>query len=676
MVPYETILKSRTRLLQMIVEGDDPNYILRTLCEDTESFDQTVRCSILTYDSNTNRLHHCAAPRLPDYYTSAIEGLLAGVGVGSCGTAVATKKRIIVDDVMTHEYWAPYVDLASQVGFKACWSQPILNKNGAVLGTFAMYYDEIRSPTEFELELIEGQAHIASLVLDQIRSQETVTKLNRRLDSLTQIQPDLICRFDKNFIITYANSFYYDFLGLPKNEVIGRSMFDFIVAEDHKTIRQKVSKLTPESNTVFSYHHNIKKDGGHQFLQWSSAAHFDGNGKLWEVQAVGRDVTDALEAERELKKQMLRYDQAVKISGIGYWVWDEKESELVYASKEAAEIYGVTPEEYVERCKTLDGFLRYVHPDDVEHYEKVIAAAVDNQTGYEIDARIHMPNGDIRYVYELAEPVFNDNGEFIQTMGTIQDITDRKLAELELIKARQESEGANNSKSEFLANMSHELRTPLNAIIGFSEMLKMSRTMGINQDKVEEYAGDIHNAGKHLLNVINDILDVSKIEADQLSLHEESVNLEGILDACLSMVHLYAEDVGIVIEPFVMENLPNLWGDETRIKQILANLLSNAIKFTDADGKISVSIRNTEDGLVVSVIDTGIGIAEKDIEKALSKFGQVDVSYTRNHDGTGLGLSLVQLLVEMHEGTFILESKIGAGTTATVTFPKDRVLLN
>ncbi len=232
---------------------------------------------------------------------------------------------------------------------------------------------------------------------------------------------------------------------------------------------------------------------------------------------------------------------------------------------------------------------------------------------------------------------------------------------------------ASRAKSEFLANMSHELRTPLNSIIVFSEMIMHERLGEIGNAKYADYAQDIHGAGNHLLHIINDILDLSKVDAGKLELHEELVDVDHMTAACLSIVRVRAQEKGIAVETRIDPEMPPLLADELRLRQALINLVGNAIKFTPDGGSIIVEAsQSVEDEPFLRVIDNGIGIASEDIEKAMEPFGQADSALNRRYDGSGLGLPLTKALVELHKGQFEIDSTVGLGTTVTMTFPQSR----
>ncbi len=256
-----------------------------------------------------------------------------------------------------------------------------------------------------------------------------------------------------------------------------------------------------------------------------------------------------------------------------------------------------------------------------------------------------------------------------------QDLEKKVKARTRALKeAIKEAETMNLTKSEFLANMSHELRTPLNAIIGFSDMIK-GAMFGPLESKYQEYAKDINASGEHLLGVIADILDLSKVEAGELDIKKEEVDVRETAAACATMMSGRAIEAGVTLTFSLDPGLPPLYADPLRLKQILLNLIGNAIKFTPRGGRIIVSGQSINDGGVVLVVkDTGTGIAKQDISKALEKFGQIRDGHTHAHEGAGLGLALAKSLMERHGGTLSIESEIGIGTTVTVTFPPERTI--
>jgi two-component system, cell cycle sensor histidine kinase PleC len=266
------------------------------------------------------------------------------------------------------------------------------------------------------------------------------------------------------------------------------------------------------------------------------------------------------------------------------------------------------------------------------------------------------------------------------TLMSYQSEKDDLIAELEVAKsmsdeARRRAEEANLAKSRFLASMSHELRTPLNAILGFSEVMSGEVLGPLQNPTYREYAGDIHRSGQHLLNLINEILDLSRIEAGRYELSEEALSLLDIAEDCIGMVQLRARAKNINIQQQFEPNLPQVWADEKSMRQVLLNLLSNAVKFTSQGGTVTVKVGWTAGGgQYVAIKDNGPGIAEEEIPVVLSAFGQGSIAIKSAEQGTGLGLPIVQAILAKHDGQFILKSQLREGTEVIAILPATRVL--
>jgi len=265
--------------------------------------------------------------------------------------------------------------------------------------------------------------------------------------------------------------------------------------------------------------------------------------------------------------------------------------------------------------------------------------------------------------------------ERLRTVVSELEETQRRLeaTTTDLTIALDAAAAGDRAKSQFLATMSHELRTPLNAIIGFAEFVGTD-ICGPLSDKQRAYIGDIHRAGTHLLALVNDVLDLSRVDARHLALDEDVVDLGETIDGTLTMVALRAEEAGIELHSAVAADLPLVRADPRRLRQVLLNLLSNALKFTPKGGAVTLTAQRRDATIALAVADTGIGMTPEHIAIALAPFGQVDNRLARRYEGTGLGLPLVKRLVELHGGTLAIDSALGRGTTVTVLLPADHII--
>jgi PAS domain S-box-containing protein len=314
-----------------------------------------------------------------------------------------------------------------------------------------------------------------------------------------------------------------------------------------------------------------------------------------------------------------------------------------------------------------------IHPDDLPIViDRVKRRMAGKEAISRYQIRLRHRDGSYRWMETLATAVEWDGQQ--ASLSWLTDITGRKAMEAEILRSKEAAEFANRTKTEFLAHMSHELRTPLNAIIGFSEVIKGEMFGPVGRPNYIEYAADIHRSGQHLLDLINDILDLSKLEAGKLELRESDVSLSTIVEQCCTLLRSHAGTGQVSIVTDIPDAIPALRGDERALKQVLLNFLSNAIKFTPRGGSVTTRVRSLADGgISVSVADTGIGMNQEEIRVALLPFGQIDSKLARQHKGTGLGLPISKSLVELHGGSLTIASEPGKGTTLSATFPAKRV---
>jgi signal transduction histidine kinase len=314
----------------------------------------------------------------------------------------------------------------------------------------------------------------------------------------------------------------------------------------------------------------------------------------------------------------------------------------------------------------------YVDPKRRAEFAKTVARE-GSVRNFESEIYRHKTRERI-WISENARLVRDAKGVPQHYEGTVEDITERKEFERQLMLARREAETSNRAKTEFLASMSHELRTPLNAIMGFSELISLMTRDGQAEARIHEYAQDIHSSARILFRLIEEILDLSKLESGKASIEDNEVNLAEIARQCATMLAARAAKANVELALEIPADLPRVRGDYRRLLQIVLNLLTNAVKFTPAGGRVSVGAWREPEGLTLTVADTGIGIPERDLANIFEPFVQVNRSAFHQQEGTGLGLAICRSLIELHQGRIEIESRPGQGTTVRVHLPEARVI--
>ena len=514
---------------------------------------------------------------------------------------------------------------------------------------------------------------LAAAASERRQAERAMTESERRFRAIVEDQTDLICRFKADGTLTFVNEPYCEFHGLKRKELVG-SNFLKMLSEDDMDIPMNYFDSLPVDQPVVSFDHRVlTPEGEVVWHQYTVRRLPVDDGKEPEFQAVIRDITKRKRSEQALQTSEQKYRSLVSNIPDVLWTADENR-DFVYISANIEKVLGYTEENFL-RFGGGEFWRSKVHPDDIETVERAYGRLFKDNRLFDVEYRIQRKDGEWIWLHDRAIATAYKTGMKCAD-GILTDISRRKRTEEALQHAKDAAEAANQAKSQFLANMSHELRTPLNAIIGFSEVLA-DKMFGELNEKQLKYSNNILNSGRHLLQLINDILDLSKIEAGRLELSLTTFEVRKALQDVHAIVKTLAAKKQIALKLEAGPDLPPLCADLPKFKQIMYNLLSNAIKFTPDGGQVLVKAAVEADrlpgvasALMLRVTDTGVGIKRQDQERIFIEFEQLDSSYGRQQQGTGLGLTLTRKLVEAHGGLISVHSEgEGHGSTFTIVLP-------
>ncbi len=450
-------------------------------------------------------------------------------------------------------------------------------------------------------------------------------------------------------------------------DAVGNFMHPDHVGRYHAALRAHFKRETPVFDVELQL---LTKDNGYIWFHIRGRSLQRSDGWSYRFAGIMTEIEDRKSAEDALRYSQRRLSEAQRMAGVTSWVVRPGSDVLAWHEPDAV-LMGAQP----GAALTVDDFLDRVHAADAPDLRDALTNCLELGEPFDVVHRFFLPDHSVCWLHQHGEAEFDETGKVVRVFGSSIDVTRSKKAEADLRRAKEEAEYANRAKSEFLANMSHELRTPLNAVIGFGSLLAQEVYGPHSNERYQEYAEDVCTSGQHLLDLINDILDVARIEARSMELEEEELDLVAITAASIKLVLARAQKNGLTLSTAIRPEGMRLYADSRRVKQILINLLSNAIKFTPYGGTIDIGWRLNENSVVLEVSDTGIGIESHVIPRLFEPFSRGEDTLTREHEGTGLGLSLVKMFAELHGGVAMIESELGAGTKVSVYLPRDRALI-
>ncbi|MDP6707749.1 MAG: PAS-domain containing protein [Alphaproteobacteria bacterium] len=500
-------------------------------------------------------------------------------------------------------------------------------------------------------------------ITERKRAEQALWESETRLNAIAEHSPAVICLKDVEGCYSFVNREFERLHGVSAEEVLGKTAHQIFPADIADPFVAHDAEVLAGVEAVEREQIVLSPDGHRTFIEVKFPI-LEASEHPVAVGLIGTDITDRKRIEQALSESEERYAMAMAGADEGLWDWDA-ESDMIYVSPRLKTILALgTEKDWIMAADWLE----LLHPEDRPlHYEALRAHFRGETEVLNVEYRVVGDDGVCRWVLNRGLAMRCENGRVYRMAGWIGDISTRKQAERELQEARDQAMEAARAKTRFLANMSHETRTPLNAILGYTELIA-DDIYGEVPEKIRDVIERVQRNGRHLLGLINDVLDLAKIEAGQLSLSLSDYSMADIVDTVMAVAESLSAGKDLRLEAVVPPGLPVGVGDEQRLTQVLLNLAGNAIKFTD-HGEVAIRVAVEDGRFIVSVRDTGPGISEAEQQLIFEEFHQADSSSTREQGGTGLGLAISKHMLEMHGGRLWVDSVLGEGATFCFELP-------
>ncbi len=502
------------------------------------------------------------------------------------------------------------------------------------------------------------------LHIDHDHMKLALQKSEERFKDFAESATDWFWELDEDLRFSFLSENFAKITGLPQQSLMGKTRQESgnpgIDPDQWERHLQTLAAHQPFREFL---HPRTRPDGSQVWISIAGIPRFDGNGAFLGYRGTAKDITQRKLAENALAASERRF-RALFDNAPAALFLKEVDGAYKLINRRFSEWFGVEPEAVVGKT-AQELFPR----ERADRYQAGDREILRTKTVVSDEVAIPLQSGELR-TFTLTKFPIADGDSMTDIGGVMVDISERKQAETQLQRAIDIAEEANRAKSRFLANMSHEIRTPLNAILGFADTMRSEIFGPLGSDRYAGYADGIMMSGRHLLELINDILDISRIEAGEFPIRKESISVADVIEECVTVVRSMAEASTVTFRTDVPQDTPDFFADRRALKQIAINLMSNAVKFTPAGGEIVVSLKADENYSELLVSDTGVGIADGDLANITKPFERGRVGTYDQQDGIGLGLAITKSLIELHDGELSISSQVGTGTTVCVRIPR------
>ena len=664
----EALLAGEKRVLELVAKGDPLPEILDSLCRLVEEQARGALASILLVQGN--RLKHGGAPSLPRPYTDAIDGVLIGPSVGSCGTAAYCGQQVIVEDIATDSLWTDFRDAALAHDLHACWSTPVISSHGQVIATFAMYYREPRSPSPRDQEIIEQITHLAGVAIerkltyDQLRRSEAYLAESQRLTNTCSWAVD-----GKNRELVYWSDAMFRVFGFdPQHGFPSRDrIWERIHPEDRANVKENSDKvILGKVDCEFEY--RVVLPGGIvRHIHALGHPVLNSEGELIEVVGTDIDVTERKQAEEALRRNQAYLAEAQRLSHTGSFAYNPKTAKTLYWSEELCRIFGLDPQ---RGTPDPEDSRRLVHPDDRDAVSESCLQGFREKAQFSQEYRLLLHDGTVKHLHVIWHPVLDSERGLVEYVGTAADITERKRAEEERERLRQlEADLAHMNRvtmlGELASSLAHEINQPIAAAItSANACLRWLAHDPPDLERARAATIRVEKDGSRAAEIIQRLRAFYRKGAPP---HRELVDINKVIAEMLGLLRNEATRHSIALRTELAPLLPQVVADRVQLQQVLMNLMLNGIEaMSDEAGELLIRSQKTENGLLlISVSDTGVGLPSEKANLIFNAF------YTTKPLGTGMGLAISRSIIEAHGGRLWATANAERGATFHFTVPAE-----